>query len=605
MKSFLRISTLGLTLAAIQAGQLSAQDQAKPETPESKPEAPEVKPASKPTREELKDKQLDVSLETRDVERVLGKLKRASELAKARITEAAVMAESTSTSLDNGNSKEAREQARKTSEMYKEIIKQLEALLAEETPQRVAAARNMAQRLAKMEREFAQQFPGVLNPVGSGRSKVDPKSQVRPQDAEGTGGGGQNKKMERTEGKGRQGPMSEPRDGQGTGKPKDKDSADPPKDGSGGDGKDPKDKTEKKTDGGGKSKPEANEKTDGGETGDPQDDPKDGQGGGGKKKVKDSADDPNGGGGEGKDPKEKTEKKTGGSDESDKDDMPKDDRANGGGGSRNDKPMSPEEVRNALARRAEQLQKMGETLKDVLQAIAQSNEPADKEAAAKLDAILKETDLLKALDAMKEAAEQIRSQQLDDARLSALDIAERLEITAQRLDVAYRTIVAPEAEELRKLEQALAELREKLETLETEAQIEAWHREMQDLLDQAEKLNISDRVRDDLLEVMKKAGLGANGARNRFNWGIVNNYYEVPDGYFRPLLSLQEEVQKRLENLLLGDIADSADDATPPKYQELVDQYYKVLSRSGKSQNPNSKSQTNPKSQNPKSSDKK
>ena len=548
----------------------------------------------------MKDKQLDVSLETRDVERVLTKVKRASELAKTRIAEAATSAESASTSLEKGDSKAAREQAQKTSEMYKEIIKQLEALLAEETPQRVAAARNMANQLAKMERQFAQQFPGMLNPVGGTEGKVDPKSQVMPKGGgKGTGGGKPKEKMEPKEGEGKKGSKPEPTEGQG-GAGKKKEPGDDPLDGTGG-GKDPKDKNENKTGADGKGKPEKTENKEGGGAGDPKDEPREGQGGTGKKKEKDATDDPkDGSGGEGQDSKDKTEKKAGGGGESDKDDLPNDDRANGSGGSRKDKPMTAEERREALARRAEQLQKMGETLKDVLNAIAQSNEPADKEAAAKLEAILKETELMKAIEAMKESAEQIRSEQFDDARLAAIDIAERLEIAAQRLDAAYRNIVAPQAEELRKLEQALAELREKLEALETEAQIEAWHREAQDLLDQAEKRGISDRVRDDLLEQMKKAGLGINGARNRFNWGLVNNRYEVPDGYFGAFLHVQEEVQKRIQNLLLGDISDSADDATPPKYQELVDQYYKVLSgtgksQSGKSQIPNLKEIPNPK----------
>ena len=55
----------------------------------------------------------------------------------------------------------------------------------------------------------------------------------------------------------------------------------------------------------------------------------------------------------------------------------------------------------------------------------------------------------------------------EHGRLASLDLADRLEITAQRLDGAYRAIIAPQAEELRKLEQALADLREKLENLET------------------------------------------------------------------------------------------------------------------------------------------
>lgn len=504
MTNFSRRLIAMAVFLAMQASLVPAQDETKPDAAQP----------TKPSRAELRDKQLDVSLEARDIERVLTKLKRASELAKTRIADAAKTTESASTALDKGDSKGARGDARQASEMFQEIIKQLEALLTEETPQRVAAARNLAERLAKMERQFAQQFPGVLNPTGSGMNKVDPKSQVLPpKGSQGSGAGSAKKKMDPQEGKG------------GAGKKKTEDSENPDapmKDGGG----DAKDKTENK---------------DGAD--------------GGTKKTEDG----------------------------DKSDAPmKDDGGDG-------KDMTEEERREALARRAEQLEKMGETLKDVLQAISQSNDPADKDAVAKLEAILKETDLLKAIEAMKDSAEMIRSDNYDDARLASIDLADRLEITAQRLDAAYRTIVAPQAEELRKLEQALADLREKLETLETQAQVAAWHREAQDLLDRAEKLGISDKVRDDLLEEMKKAGLGINGVRSRFDWGFVNNRYEAPGGYVRPLLNLQEEVQARIQNLLLGDISTAADEATPPKYQDLVERYYQVLSEGAGGKKPEAK----------------
>ncbi len=531
MKTYSRQFGLACACAITLAGTILAQDEAQPE-----PAAP-----AKPTRNELRDKQLDVSLEARDIERILTKLKRASELSKTRITEAAKTAESVSTALDKGDSKGARAEAQQTAEMFQEIIKQLEALLAEETPQRVAAARNLANQLAKMERVFAQQFPGVMNPTGGGQGKVDPKSQVKPA-KQGQGSAAGQKKEEK--------------DGD--------DAKDPIKDGGGEDqGK--------------------NEKKDGDGGADPHSEPRDGSGAGGKKKEK-GKDDPKDpmqdGGGEG-------------------DDKNKDDRANETGGSRRDKSLTAEERREALARRAEQLAKTGETLKDVLRAISQSTDPTDKEAVAKLEAILKETDLLKAIEAMPQAADQIRSDKLDDARLASLDLADRLEITAQRLDAAYRAIVAPQAEELRKLEQALADLREKLENLETQAQIAAWHREARELLDQAEKLGISDRVRDDLLEEMKKAGLGVNGQRNTFNWGLVNDRYASPDGYAVNLIRVQEEVQARIQNLLLGDIASATDDATPPKYQDLVERYYQVLSKESGGKKPeirNPKSETKAKS---------
>ena len=167
-----------------------AQDQTSTETA-----APEPVKTAKPSRDELKDKQLDVSLEARDIERVLGKLKKASELAKTRITEAATTTESVTTSLNKGDAKTARAEAKQASEKFKEIAKQLEALLKEETPQQIAEAKQLAAQLAKLEREFAEKFEGALNPTrasSGAKTKLDPKSQVKPmvdRDMKGEGSG--------------------------------------------------------------------------------------------------------------------------------------------------------------------------------------------------------------------------------------------------------------------------------------------------------------------------------------------------------------------------------------------------------------------------------
>ena len=234
--------------------------------------------------------------------------------------------------------------------------------------------------------------------------------------------------------------------------------------------------------------------------------------------------------------------------------------------------------------RAEQLARNGETLQDILKRISESNEPADKEAVAKVEAILKETQLLKSIETMQGAASTIRSAQMNDARLASLDIAERMQIIAQRLDTAYRTIVAPQVEELRKLEQNLAGLGEQLEKLETPAQVAAWQRKADELMDEAEKLQISDKLREEFLEQMKKSAPGNDGFQD-LKWSLVNNRY-VPPKNIEPLLTkIQEEVQARIQTLVLGDFTSNAEENTPPKYQELVERYYQVLSREKGTQN--------------------
>ena len=166
MKTISRIMFTAVALAVSQVAIALAQDAVKPDSA-----AP-----TKPTRDELRDKQLDVSLEARDIERVLSKLKRASDLAKERIGEAAKSAESASTSLDKGDAKAARTEAQQTAEMFKEIAKQLEALLKEEVSQQIAEARQLAQQLSKAQRQFAGTFQGALNPTQAtrkGKGKVE------------------------------------------------------------------------------------------------------------------------------------------------------------------------------------------------------------------------------------------------------------------------------------------------------------------------------------------------------------------------------------------------------------------------------------------------
>ena len=654
MKTYFGHTFAALVLMAMHAGNLPAQDVSKPDAAkvdEAKTEQPEPLKVAKPTRAELRDKQLDVSLEARDIERILGKLKKASELSKTRITEAAKVAESASTSLDKGDSKAARAEAQQTAEMFQEIAKQLEALLKEEAPQQIAEARELAKQLAKAEREFAEKFQGALNPTQatSGKGKIDPQSQVKPltdpdmkmegnQGKSQKGNGGKNGNQNpvdqnsekkdadgkqpndkngdkpepnqgdadqpgdkgtkpRTDGKnGGDKPMPDGQGGASEDKEKDKGSGkDEGPDGNAGD----KDKDDKKPGADGKSEDEKDGDKDGkkkGDGGSGKDEPSDkpGAGAGQKKEEgKDGDEKQPGGGGSKKEDKDK--QKPGDDQDGSGGDKPNDKKRDGSGGGSDDermndkgrngrgKTLTAEQLREMAAARADQLAERGKTLQDVLNAIAQSTDPNDKDAVAKIQAISKEIDVNKLVAEMSAVSNMIRSKKDDDAKLSSLDAAERLEIMAQRLDGAYRGIVAPQAEELRKLEQALADLRDQMENLETPSQVAAWHREARELLDKLDKLGVNLKAREELEIEMKKAGFGVDADRTRrdVNWGLINGRYDTPVGYGLAIVHLQEDVQERIQTLIIGDLGNVSDEATPPRYQEFVEKYYEVLSRSG------------------------
>jgi hypothetical protein len=436
---------------------------------------------------DLIDQQLDISLETRDIERILGNIKRASELSKKRISEAAAKSEAVTGALQRGDARAAVEDARATEAMFQEIIRQLEALLAEETPERLRAAQELAEDLAAIERQFAAQFPGVLNPQGVGYSKIDPSSVIRP-------------------------PADLNR---------------PP--GSGGGGR------AETSSGGGQSDKEREEKG--------------------------SDEEPAGDG------KQSEGSETRGSGEEEDGEQP-------GSGQ-----MTEEELRDALAERAEQIAATAQTLEDVLKAITQSTDPADQDAIRKVEAIMKEADFLKALEALNAAAAMIRAGELEDARLAGLDAADRMEILGTRLDAAYRVIVAPQAEELRKIDAALAILRERMEDLETPSQVAAWTREVRELLDRLEELNVGESLINELLEVIQAVGGG--GDLNAPAWVVVDGRYAPPERLRPIIIALEEDIQRRLQSLLLGDLQLTSEEAAPPKYRELVERYYEVLSREG------------------------
>ena len=423
------------------------------------------------TRAELIEKQTDVTLEARDIERILGKLKRASDLSKHRMTEAAKCAETVSTSLDKGDATTARADACLTSEMFREIIKQLEVLLKEETPQQIAEARKLTEELARMERQFVEQIGSAPDLLGQPNPPVATDAKAPP---------------------------TQQNDGP------------------------PAKAVAQGTSPSLAGKPSSSQIST----------PKTAQGAGGS-------------------------------------DLPQNNKSR----------MSAQQLREAMVQRANQLAEMGRTLQDVLQTIGQSTDPADKEAVAKVQEVIKESNLDKLVGQIVQIADLVRAKKDTDAKLAGLDAAERLEIMARQLDAAYRAIVAPKVEELRKLEQMLADLREKLTQLETPAQVAAWHREARNQLERLEKAGVTTEARQLLEKQMKDAGFAPEGPNNTAKWTIQNNLYVGPTDYNLALGIIQDELQQRIQQLILGDLTSVGDEATPPQYQELVDRYFQVLTR--------------------------
>lgn len=133
---------------------------------------------TQPTTRELEDRQLDIALESREIEKLLGRLKGITDLSKERIAAAAKLAEETAQALGKGETNSAKGSAESTSKQFRELADQVKALLAEEQTERIAAAQQMAANLARQQQDFVDRL--VKSEGQGGKGNPDPTNKNKP-----------------------------------------------------------------------------------------------------------------------------------------------------------------------------------------------------------------------------------------------------------------------------------------------------------------------------------------------------------------------------------------------------------------------------------------
>lgn len=158
----------------------------------------------------------------------------------------------------------------------------------------------------------------------------------------------------------------------------------------------------------------------------------------------------------------------------------------------------------------------------------------------------------------------------------ARDLARRLEMVGQSLEMIHRGLVAPELAELVEFDRRLAELTGRLGTLRTDAEITAWHRDAAALIRDLEAAGIAGA--DELAEVLRANGW-TGAAVGDWHWGGTADARVAPTAYTSALQAVSTQIKDRVQELMLKDLASARDEATPPAFRELVERYYEVLSR--------------------------
>jgi hypothetical protein len=104
-----------------------------------------------------------------------------------------------------------------------------------------------------------------------------------------------------------------------------------------------------------------------------------------------------------------------------------------------------------------------------------------------------------------------------------------------------------------------------------------------ELLEDLEKAGVTEELQQQFVDEMRKAGWGPDLRNRGWLWDRgPGGHYIAPASYRVLLAQLRSSVQGRIQELMLGELVASGDEAIPPQYQELVDRFYQVLASEGK-----------------------
>jgi len=233
---------------------------------------------------------------------------------------------------------------------------------------------------------------------------------------------------------------------------------------------------------------------------------------------------------------------------------------------------------SGMAAEAQRIADKAQTLNDVLGAAAKADTAEDQASAKKVEDLMGSLDLKALAQRLANLPEQVNDGKLEDARNAAGDGAERMEAAAEQLAVLRRAIVAPQVDELARLESEVAALDDRLDRLDTDQRVTGWHLDADDLLERLDQAGIDEKLRDEFVDEMRQAGWGPEVRRQRWQWvQIEGGYYSAPASYRRLMSRLAISLRTRMQELMLGDLSASGDEPIPPQYLDLVDRYYQVL----------------------------
>jgi|GEM_PF-3075913 len=179
---------------------------------------------------------------------------------------------------------------------------------------------------------------------------------------------------------------------------------------------------------------------------------------------------------------------------------------------------------------------------------------------------------------MKQIADALRAGKKDQAKRDANDSAQKLDTLAQQLDATRRALIQPQLEKLVAAEKQAAEAQKALNSVANDQQKAEAEKKMTDLRDSVESLKAMDgkigEAAASLTDALRPDAANTWNAGGRTPRGNYKPPVLYVNGVNRAIVALQSKIQ----DLILKDALLDKDEAVPPKYRKLVEEYYRVLS---------------------------
>lgn len=206
----------------------------------------------------------------------------------------------------------------------------------------------------------------------------------------------------------------------------------------------------------------------------------------------------------------------------------------------------------------------------------------ERELAQTIDRALRQNPPADLETAMRRNAEVIRSGRKDQAVGNARVAADRLDALAQDLESVRRAAVQPQLERLLAAEKKAADLQERLRSMRRPSQRAEAERGMRDLEGAVERLNPGDgSLRRGLskLHTAVRSRHGGDFSQVDENTRGTNDELGPFVEYDEAVASVVTALQEKIQELMLDSALADRDGPVPPRYKELVEEYYRLLSQ--------------------------